>query len=430
MRGSKNKQPLEEGEKLVSFTEPRVSLYTLNPLTTIPHDAIFNTIFNLDIPSLGAFMQTSKTNYTLVNKYPKFWIQLGQEKYWDDLGAPENKGRGYDAMYYKERFKGVHAEHLDIINPSRVERRNSAIREKQRKRVKKINRAWYHLGMGPVWECLFFLSLFGWFVFVPVYLDEFIPGFEAFHLFLFLIIPFLQVLLNAFISFILAFVSYYEVSDWEGEFPVGFLTIAIVPYFIWKKEKDIFPIALPVFLWVSGFFAIFILTAVGIIPYWTPTFSMIWVFLGVPSGVLIYFLVEDNQHTFDIVTFGITVGCFIGWLMLLPMKIDGFVDWHWGWIFFPLVFGEFYCAFLVPIFVIIGDECGSGGTFSEIQSNVGPWIVFVWTNCVFLIYFEVFTVLKLQNEFGYWTVVWIPMWIFLLGSTMGWFFLYGDSLSR
>jgi hypothetical protein len=42
-------------------------------------------------------------------------------------------------------------------------------------------------------EALFFFSLFLFFVFLPVYLDEMIPGMQPIHIMLFFIIPYLQV---------------------------------------------------------------------------------------------------------------------------------------------------------------------------------------------------------------------------------------------
>jgi len=395
----------------------------------LPPDVVHGILYHLEVNDLGAFTQTSKYNMSLVTGASSFWINLAQEKYWDDLGALEEPGEK-SPLFFRDKFRTLHSTHLDIRFPIRVSRRQAREQALIEGKSSLLADIWYFFGLSPFWEGIFFFSLLFFFLLLPVYLDEMIPGFERIHIMLLLIIPFIQVMWNAVLSIPVSIWAEFRESELTNRVPMGSLMISsMLPFYGARDSGTVYLVVSASMAGGCLWLGLLIMNTLEWIPYYTVSFAVLWCLYFIPGLVIAYKLAE-TMKIFDLGYFFV-VGASLGiFLIMIPLYIDGFVTFHLAWVFFPLFWGEFMLA-LTPFVAMWMDCCNVN--WSDMGSSGDTCCVFLivfWPPVLIFVVMEALTIIIVENDIGYWTCIWIPFYILLCGAIVLWPILYHGSLEH
>jgi len=279
---------------------------------------------------------------------------------------------------------------------------------------------------------LFFLSLFSFFLFLPVYLDEMIPGFERLHIMLFLIVPYLQIIWNTILSLVPTLWGGFHSTWLDSRIPPGSLFVSVLPFYAHKENDKVFYMCFSTgmgsfLLWIG----LLLLNSLEIIHHWIASFAVLWLMWFIPGTALFVVLLNDNNiKVFDVMYFGIA-GLSAGvWLILVPLHIDGFVTWHYAYIFLPLLIGE-YLLFMVPFVSMFVSCCDvTWSDLGDSSDNCCAFLAVFWPPVGLFVTMEALIILLVEAHWGYWTCAFIPIYLLLCGAAVAWCLLYSESIEN
>eukprot|EP01127_Copromyxa_protea_P022867 TRINITY_DN8421_c0_g1_i1.p1 TRINITY_DN8421_c0_g1~~TRINITY_DN8421_c0_g1_i1.p1 ORF type:complete len:450 (-),score=42.56 TRINITY_DN8421_c0_g1_i1:68-1282(-) len=386
-------------------------------------------MYHLEVEELGQFMRTSKYNLSLVSRTGEFWINLAQEKYWSDLGSLDEE-EVQEPDFYKKKFQELHSWKLDTLDPTRITSRYQKIHRFNEGKSKILVDFWYYAGLMPFWDAMFVLSLSGFFVFLPVYLDGFIPGLRLNHVMIFLIIPYLQLVWNMLLSIIPLVWKDFQPEWIERRIPFGSLLPSLIPMFVLQEEDDDRLVSIIVISFIGVtmlWWGLVILTALSIMPYWIVSFCILELILLFPIA-LIWFKHYDDEYTwFDVIYQSIIVLSLGVWLIFWGIRLDGFISWHWALVFGPLFLSELM-VLVLPVFIVASQYCCEGDLTILQVDGVEMLCALSWPFILVISLSQILSLLVVTIDWGYWTCAFIPIFIFNIAFGILWGVLYRESL--
>lgn len=386
-------------------------------------------------------MATCRHLHRMLYQSSRFWVGLAQTMYWHDLEtvtpAPINGRVHAGKLHYADavtRFQKLDSAQLDLKYPVRVTRRTQAAEAQLRRKVERVADAWYYLGLMPFWEYLSVFSLLGFFMFLPVYGDELIPGFQFFHLALFLIIPLAQWVWNLFISLPIIIWNKMKSDQFTERIPMGCLLGSAIPFFIHEahnrdnnvEEAWISAGVLSIYFSSILTLVMFLLAGFHLIPFLVP-FSFLVVIALIVAVFFFVLMTNNNAEKFDYFLLSFYMTNLIFWLIATGYAIDYRGELKFYMAFLPINLAQCMAIIFAALAYVLDEYFNING-WTDLGSVEFFCFFFLPLGSV-MGYLELVMVLKLDIGINsYWCAYYTPVYIAIMAAIVLWGIIYYTSM--